>query len=161
MDSLRPRAIDIRPAGLDDLDAIVKLECESFPEDRVSRRALRQFLRAPHRPVIAAVVDGELAGYTLISLRRRARAARIYSIAVARCFARRGIGLALLQASEKYALMNHQAALRLEVRYDNARAIALYEKFGFRQFGVHVDYYADGATAVRYEKPLIADTQKA
>jgi len=159
MDSLRPGVFAIRRAQLDDLDAIVKLECESFLEDRVSRRALRNFLRAPHRPILAAEMDGELAGYALVSLRKRAHAARIYSIAVAARFARRGIGLALLQASEKYALTNRRAALRLEVRYDNAPAIALYEKFGFRQFGEHVDYYADGATALRYEKILVSDPE--
>jgi len=160
MDRLRPRTIDIRQALLDDLDAIVRLECESFPDDRVSRRALRNFLRAPHRPIIAATIDGELGGYALVALRKRARVARIYSIAVAQRFARRGIGLALLQAAEKYARLNHRAALRLEVRYDNAAAIALYEKFGFRQFGQHVDYYADGATALRYEKLLVQNPKQ-
>ena len=33
-------------------------------------------------------------------------------------------------------------------------AIALYESSGFRQFGEHAHYYADGATALRYEKSL-------
>ena len=160
VDAPPPGAFAIRRARLDDLDAIVKLECESFAEDRVSRRALRNFLRAPQLPIHAAVMDDELVGYALVSLRKRARAARIYSIAVARRFARRGIGLALLQASEKYALMNGRTALRLEVRYDNAPAIALYEKFGFRQFGEHVDYYADGATALRYEKILVSDPKR-
>ena len=42
------------------------------------------------------------------------------------------------------------------MRYDNAAAIALYEKWGFRQFGEHEDYYADGAAALRYEKVLVA-----
>jgi len=161
MDRLRPRTIEIRQALLDDLDAIVKLECECFADDRVSRRALRNFLRAPHRPIIAAVIDGDLGGYALIALRKRASIARIYSIAVAERFARRGIGLALLRAAEKYALLNHRGSLRLEVRYDNAPAIALYEKFGFRQFGRHVDYYADGATALRYEKILAPDPKPA
>ena len=45
--------------------------------------------------------------------------------------------------------------MTLEVRYDNAPAIALYEKCGFRQFGEHEDYYEDGATALRYKKALV------
>jgi ribosomal-protein-alanine N-acetyltransferase len=145
----------VRAAVLDDLDAITKLEYDSFPEDRVSRRSLRYFLRAPHRPVIAAFIDNEVVGYALVSLRKGARAARIYSIAVDARFARRGVGLALLQACEKYAWLNGRAALSLEVRYDNAPAIALYEKSDFRPFGEHADYYADGATALRYEKALV------
>ncbi len=47
-----------------------------------------------------------------------------------------------------------KSRLTLEVRYDNAHAIALYEKLGFRQFGEHEDYYADGATALRYTKTV-------
>ncbi len=145
----------VRAAVLDDLDAITKLEYDSFPEDRVSCRSLRYFLRAPHRPVIAATIDKEVVGYALVSLRKGARAARIYSIAVDARFARRGVGLTLLQACEKYARLNGRAALSLEVRYDNAPAIALYEKADFRPFGEHPDYYSDGATALRYEKALV------
>jgi len=154
MDRWRQGGLAVRGAVLDDLDAIAKLERDAFPEDQVSRRSLRAFLRAPHRPVIAATIDGAIAGYALISLRRRARAARLYSIAVAARFARRGVGLALLHACEKYARAHGCRALTLEVRYDNKPAIALYEKWGFRQFGEHKDYYCDGATALRFEKIL-------
>ena len=144
----------IREAALDDLDAIVKLECDSFPEDRVSRRAFLYALRAPHSPLIAAEIDGELAGYALVALRKDSRGARIYTIAVDPRFARRGVGFALLQACEKFARRHGRKALRLEVRYDNKAAIALYEKFGLRCFGEHKDYYEDGATALRYQKLL-------
>ena len=154
MDKWRQGGLVVREAAIDDLDAIATLECDSFPEDQVSRRSLGHFLRAPHRPVIAAFIDGELAGYALLSLRKGARAVRIYSIAVDAGFARRGVGLALLQASEKYARLHAREALTLEVRYDNAPAIALYEKLGFEQFGEHEDYYTDGATALRYRKAI-------
>ena len=147
----------VREAHSDDLEEIVRLEDESFSADRVSRRSLRGFLRAPHRPVIAATVDGELAGYALVSLRKGARRARIYSIAVDARFARRGVGRALLQACERYARRHGRAAVALEVRYDNAPAIALYESLGFHQFGEHARYYADGATALRYQKSLISE----
>ena len=156
MDRWRQAGLLIRVAVLDDLDAIAKLERDAFPDDQVSRRSLRAFLRAPHRPVIAATIDGAVAGYALVSLRRSARAARIYSIAVAAPFARRGVGLALLHACEKYARGHGKRGLTLEVRYDNKPAIALYEKWGFRQFGEHRDYYSDGATALRFQKMLDA-----
>ncbi len=42
--------------------------------------------------------------------------------------------------------------MRLEVRIDNAPAIALYEKSGYRSFGAVEDYYQDGAAALRFEK---------
>jgi [ribosomal protein S18]-alanine N-acetyltransferase len=154
MDKWRQGGLSVRAAVVEDLDAIAKLERESFPEDQVSRRSIGYFLRAPHMPAIAAAIDRELAGYALLSLRKGSQAVRIYSIAVDARFARRGVGLALLQACEKYARLHKRSHLNLEVRYDNAPAIALYEKSGFRQFGEHVDYYADGATALRYRKLL-------
>jgi ribosomal protein S18 acetylase RimI-like enzyme len=160
MNNWRQSGVKIRAARPRDLEAIARLENESFESDRVSRRSLREFLRAPHRPVIAATIDDELAGYVLVSLRKGARALRIYSLAVDTRFARRGAGRALLQACEAYARRRRRTALTLEVRYDNAAAIALYESCGFRQFGEHAHYYADGATALRYEKPLLPTLQR-
>ena len=156
MSDWRHSGLVVREARPRDLDAIARLENESFDTDRVSRRSLREFLRAKHRPVVAATIDGELAGYALVALRKYARAVRIYSLAVDPRFARRGVGRALLKACEAYGRRHGRSALTLEVRYDNAAAIALYEASGFRQFGEHAHYYADGATALRYEKSLSA-----
>ncbi len=160
MNNWRQGSIAIREARPRDLDSIARLETESFETDRVSRRSLREFLRAPHRPVIAATIDDELAGYVLVSLRKGARALRIYSLAVDARFARRGVGRALLQVCEAYALRHRREAMTLEVRYDNSAAIALYESCGFRLFGEHAHYYADGATALRYEKLLLSTPQR-
>ena len=155
MSNWRLSGIVVREARQSDLDAIARLENESFESDRVSRRSLREFLRAKHRPVIAATIDDEIAGYALVALRKGARAVRIYSLAVAARFARRGVGRALLQACEAYARRHGRSALTLEVRYDNARAIGLYQSWGFRLVGEHARYYCDGATALRYEKSLV------
>ena len=156
MSDWRQGNISIREARPRDLEAIGRLENESFETDRVSRRSLREFLRAPHRPVTVATIDDELAGYVLVSLRKGARALRIYSLAVGAPVRppRRRPGA--LAGREAYGRRHRREALTLEVRYDNASAIALYESCGFRQFGEHTRHYADGATALRYEKPLVA-----
>jgi ribosomal protein S18 acetylase RimI-like enzyme len=159
MSNWRQGNITIREGRPRDLEPIARLENESFESDRVSRRSLREFLRAPHRPLIVATIDDEVAGYVLVSLRKGARALRIYSLAVGVRFARRGVGRALLQAAEAYGRRHRREAITLEVRYDNAAAIALYEGRGFRQFGEHARYYADGATALRYEKSLLPESQ--
>ena len=65
MSHWRHSGIVVREARPRDLDAIVRLENQSFESDRVSRRSLREFLRAAHRPVIAATIDDELAGYAI------------------------------------------------------------------------------------------------
>ena len=151
----RGGALVIRPGEPGDIDALLALEWSAFSGDRLSRRALRRFLAAPHRPVIVAAIGEALAGYALVATRKGGRRARVYSLAVDPRFARRGVGRALLQACEHYAGARRRAALTLEVRYDNAPAIALYESLGYRLIGEHADYYDDGAAALRYAKPLV------
>jgi len=156
LDGLTHGAADfvIRPADEADLDTIYALECASFLTDRLSRRSLRRFVKASHRPTLVARSSGRLIGYVLISLNARSQSARIYSLAVEAGHGRRGVGRELLHAAERYARAHGRKSLRLEVRYDNAPAIALYRKLGYRDFGDYPGYYADGATALRFEKAL-------
>jgi [ribosomal protein S18]-alanine N-acetyltransferase len=144
----------IRPASETDLEAIYALECASFRDDRLSRRAVRRFAKASHRPLLVARLGGRLVGYIVISLPPRSRSARVYSLAVASAHGRRGVGRELLHAAERYAVAHGRIVLRLEARYDNAPALALYDKLGFRRFGRYPGYYADGAEALRFEKAL-------
>jgi ribosomal protein S18 acetylase RimI-like enzyme len=46
--------------------------------------------------------------------------------------------------------------MRLEVDEHNARAIARYQKSGYRLFGRYPRYYENHADALRFEKPLLA-----
>ncbi len=159
MNNWRQSGINLREARPRDLEAIARLENEFVRERPGFAPLLARVFEGAHRPLIVATIDDELAGYALVSLRKGARALRIYSLAVDTRFARRGVGRALLQACEAYARRRRREALTLEVRYDNASAIALYESCGFRQFGEHAHYYADGATALRYEKSLLPTPQ--
>jgi ribosomal protein S18 acetylase RimI-like enzyme len=153
--------IPIRAATLDDLDAILALELAVFSTDRLSRRSLRAFIASEHRPLLVATSGAGLAGYALVALRKGSEVARLYSIAVNRSIGRRGVGRALMAACELYAAAHGRRALRLEVRFDNEAAIALYRALGYREFGHHDDYYADGARALRFEKPLDGAAPKA
>jgi [ribosomal protein S18]-alanine N-acetyltransferase len=156
LDGLTQGAPDlvIRPGAESELDAVYALECASFRTDRLSRRALRRFLRASHRPLLVARSLGRVIGYVLIAMRAHSISARIYSLAVDAKCARRGIGRELLHAAERYARAHARRSLRLEVRYDNSWAIDLYQKLGYRNFGHYPGYYADGAAALRFEKSL-------
>jgi len=146
----------IRPASESDVDAICALECASFQDDRLSRRAVQRFLKAAHRPLLVARSASRVVGYIVISLNPRSRSARVYSLAVEPAHARRGVGRELLHAAERYARAHGRLTLRLEARYDNVAALALYEKLGYRHFGRYPGYYADGAEALRFEKPVRA-----
>ena len=80
--------------------------------------------------------------------------ARLYSLAVSPEAAGGGLGRDLLAAVEARATARGSSVLRLEVRAANLAAIRLYERKGYRRFGIHREYYEDGADALRYEKRL-------
>lgn len=145
--------LHIRKARLDDLDALVAIENSVFAGDRLSRRSLRHAVVAPTCAMIAAESDGKLVGYALAHFHKNAGVARLFSIAAAHG-APRGVGRALLGACLEQTVRRKRRALRLEVREDNVRAIALYEQAGFARFGRYEDYYEDGAAALRFEKAV-------
>jgi ribosomal-protein-alanine acetyltransferase len=153
----RSSAVTLRPGRARDLDALLALEREAFTADRLSRRSLRHFLASPHALLLVAEATGKLAGCALVLVRRRSKLARLYSIAIATEFRRRGLARSLLRASEKQARKRGRRTMRIEVREDNARAISLYQRSGYRLFGRHRGYYDDGCDALRFEKTLGAE----
>lgn len=147
----------LRRAEPSDVDLLVKLEQRVFAGDRVSPRGFRRFIASPRAALIVAVEDADLAGYALVLFRQDTAIARLYSIAVAPEFSRRGIGVALLSAAENTALAHGRCVLRLEVHEHNDRAIQRYRKAGYTQFGRRSHYYADRGHALRFEKRLRPD----
>jgi len=146
--------VHFRRARIGDLAALLALEQAVFATDVLSRRSLRHFITAPNATLIVAEAAGRLAGYGLILYPPRSKIARLYSIAVAPHAGKRGIGPRLLDAAETAARRRGRRVLRLEVHEHNTRAIARYEKSGYRLFGRHRDYYADHGAALRFEKAL-------
>jgi ribosomal protein S18 acetylase RimI-like enzyme len=128
-----------------------------FTADRLSRRSLRHFLASPRATLIVAESAGKLAGCALVLYRRRSKLARLYSIAIATEFRQRGLARLLLAAAEERAMQRDRRAMRIEVREDNAGAIRLYQKSGYRLFGRHRGYYDDRCDALRFEKTLRAE----
>ena len=65
-----------------------------------------------------------------------------------------GLGSLLLDAAERAAAERGRTALALEVRADNARAIAIYHRAGYALTGKRGEYYHDGMAALRFAKQL-------
>jgi ribosomal protein S18 acetylase RimI-like enzyme len=149
-------AIVLRPARPDDLPALLALEA-GFPGDRLSRRSLRRFLAGTGTADAVVAEDlGRPVGYALVLRRRNSSVARLYSLIVARELRGQGLGFRLTVAAMVAAREAGCDRLRLEVRADNAKAIALYRQAGFREIGRQPDYYEDGEAAVRFETRMEA-----
>jgi len=146
--------LTLRAAAPADLDALVRLEESAFATDRLSRRSLRTLMARPSAALIVAEVDGRIVGALLLLFRRGSRIARLYSLSVAAEARGTGIGSALLSAADQVSAARGAVVIKLEVRTDNAGAISLYRRHGYRHAGDWPAYYDDGADAHRFAKTL-------
>lgn len=145
---------DIRPATIDDLDALVACEEACFATDRISRRSFRHLLTKGHQATrVLCDPVGRIIGYAMVLFHRGTSLARLYSLAILPTQRGHGYARELLGAAEG-AAAEEAAFLRLEVNAENERAIDLYRQAGFRPFGRIDDYYEDGGDALRFEKAL-------
>ncbi|OQM73535.1 peptidase C39 family protein [Manganibacter manganicus] len=147
-------SVEVRTARASDVDALAAIENAVFSGDRISRRSFRLLIERETAETLIAESDGRVAGYAIVLFRKGSGMARLYSLAVAPDFSGKGVGRILLGVAEEIAFAHGRMLLRLEVREDNLRAIAIYERAGYRRIGRELDYYEDGQPALRYEKPL-------
>lgn len=152
----------IRPAAVEDLDALLALEQAAFANDRMTRRQLRHMITRAQAVFLVAIQGAEapsdsLLGDVLVLFNRATSVARLYSIAVAEMARGRGVGRALVAAAERATWARKRAYLRLEIRRDNLPSQRLFESLGYRRFGVRAGYYQDKMEALRYEKTLVPE----
>jgi ribosomal-protein-alanine acetyltransferase len=144
----------IRPARLQDLDALVAIENRSFDVDRFSRRSFRYLLTKANAETFVWEEQGRVLAYAMLLFNTGTSLARLYSLAVDPELRGRGIGSELIAAAEASAVGHDCIYLRLEVRRNNEAAIRLYETHGYKRIGLLPDYYEDHMEALRYEKLL-------
>lgn len=148
-------APQVRRAQRRDLAALVALEDE-FPGDRMSKVSLSRLLTRDSAEVLVAEVPtergAEVVGDAVVLFRRGYKTARLYSMIVKAPWRGRGIARELLREAEQLARERGSVSMRLEVREDNAAAIALYRNAGYEVAGRTSDYYEDHSTALRMRK---------
>ena len=150
-----PASVRVRRAEMSDLDNLVLLEDQSFDSDRLTRAQYRRHLDSDSALVLVASANHRnFLGTAVVFFRKGSRVARLYSIASKPETRGKGVGAALLDAIEAAARQRRCHAVRLEVRDDNAGAVRLYERHGYRHIGHYPHYYQDGSHAWRYEKSL-------
>lgn len=156
-------AIQLRPARREDIPGLLVIEQASFNTDRLGHAQFRRFIAGGKACVLVAqagagghLADGLLAGYVLVLFRAGSRKARIYSIAVAAAARGIGVGEQLLLRAEDAARRQGCSVMRLEVRPDNAAALAMYARHGYLPFGRYAGFYEDGSDAVRLQKNLLS-----
>lgn len=134
--------IHIRPMEREDVDAVSRLEEETFSMPW-SRDAFLEMVTKEDAAYYVAESDGGIVGGCGVLL--IAGEGNITNVAVAESARNNGIGTRLLQYMMEEGYRNGLTAFTLEVRVSNAAAIHVYEKLGFRSEGIRPNFY---------EKPL-------
>ncbi len=109
--------LTLRPAGVDDLSALVELENRCFDYDRLSRRNFQWMLTRAHASLTVAEGDGGVLGYALVLFHEGTSLARLYSIAIDPRARGIGLGQKLLEAAEQAARDNDRAYMRRGSRF--------------------------------------------
>lgn len=143
--------MEITKATILDLNALRKLEKESFAKDAWPLFDLIAVLTFTEVIRIKAVEDNQMVGFIAGDPRPRDGFGWVATIAVDPRFRLRGIGRALLHACEKEMRIPR---VRLTVRASNQGAITMYEKEGYQTIDIWQAYYNDGEAAMVMEKTL-------
>jgi ribosomal-protein-alanine N-acetyltransferase len=143
--------MEIVTANLLDLNALRKLEKESFDRDAWPLLDLISVLTFANVIRLKAVEGERMIGFVAGDPHPHDGWGWIATIAVDPNFRRRGIGTALLHACEKQLGVPRS---RLTVRQSNQGAIKLYEREGYATIDAWKAYYNDGEDAIVMEKSL-------
>jgi len=143
--------MEIIPASILDLNALRKLEKESFERDAWPMIDLIAVLTFSSVVRLKAVEDNHMIGFVAGDPRPTDGWGWIATIAVDPHFRRRGVGTALLHACENQLGVPKS---RLTVRTSNQGAISLYQREGYAPIDVWQAYYSDGEDAMVMEKIL-------
>ncbi len=130
--------IEIVPVTAIAAPALADVHAQAFDEPWPAAE-IAALIASPGAIALAAMVDGDLAGFILARI--AADEAEVLTLATARASRRRGAAARLLTAARLAARAGGAGAMFLEVAEDNPAALALYRGQGFGEVGARPGYY--------------------
>lgn len=147
--------LKIRIATPKDLPSIFELEKRDELPTSEDLRALFDVDNPNEKcRFFVAEEDGKIVGYSRMHLYRWNNSALITTVLVHAEHRHRGIGTRLLKAMGDYARESKARVLMIDSPSDNAPALQLYFKNGFKICGYNDKIYQDGKTAIYLAKEL-------
>ena len=148
-----PAGITFRVVNAMDVVTMYSLEQAIYKgEDPWSLAQFKEEIAAKDRYYIVAESEGIVIGYAGVML--VGDLTDILTMTVEPAFRRKGIAREFLKRLIDWSRNKKAIAVMLEVRFDNAEAIPLYEAHGFRKISERADYYGPGKTALVMRKEL-------
>jgi ribosomal protein S18 acetylase RimI-like enzyme len=130
----------------------VEIENSSFLADHFTLTQFKYLLvKAKADFLVYVNSQNHVVGYVVALVRKNCRHLRIYSIAIHNNYRGTGIARALFTELENIAA-KRIVDLTLEVRIDRDDLVSIYEKLGYKKYGIKKDYYSDGTAAIKMKK---------
>ena len=142
----------VRRARLADLPRILAIERAGFGEWAWDRNLFAEYTRICGEFFLVTLVGDKVMGYSIACLARGA--ASLESIAVAPAAKGQGAADALLGSLLRRLRRRGATRVALMVKVTNHRAVAFYEKNGFRRIRRVPQYYEDRADALLFHLDL-------
>lgn len=142
----------------DDFDDLYAIEEVCFQSaERFTRLYMRQLIASQDSATWIAEENGHMAGFAIVEFIRQVAptVAYVSTIEVLPAQRGRGIGAELLRRLEGSANAERATGIWLHVDVDNASAIRLYERLGYRKNSRANHYYARNRPAAIYMKQLV------
>jgi ribosomal protein S18 acetylase RimI-like enzyme len=134
----------LRPATVEDVEAVAALEATVFGTDAWSSGSVRDELTGERRTAVVAC-EPDVIGYAVTAL--AGDTTDLQRVAVATDHRRRGLAHALLAV-----VLAEEGRVLLEVSARNEGALAFYAAEGFAEIDRRPAYYRDGSDAVVMER---------
>jgi ribosomal-protein-alanine N-acetyltransferase len=149
-----PAGFEIGPMSEGALDEVLAIEGEVFPDPWPRRSFSEELAKSPPPYARVARRGGRVVGYLFAWF--ILDEVHLGNLAVHPRHRRQGVARALLRHLMERSRRRGSSFITLEVRAQNAAAIALYEEFGFRRVAVRKGYYAGREDALIMERELEA-----
>ena len=137
--------IEIETATIKLLDKLFEIEKHSFQKEAFTKAEIAYLLTDYNAIGLAARVNGEIVGFAIgiIDSAKGTPCGHILTIEALPSHRRKGIAEKLLTDLEELFKEKGAKESCLEVREDNAAAIGLYQKLGYKRVGKLERYYGD------------------
>ena len=137
--------IEIETATIKLLDRLFEIEKHSFQKEAFTKAEIAYLLTDYNAIGLAARVNGEVVGFAIgrIDAAKGVPYGHVLTIEALLSHRRKGIAEKLLIGLEALFKEKNAKVSSLEVREDNAAAISLYEKLGYKRVGKLERYYGD------------------
>lgn len=145
------RPCSIRRFRAENMEDILRVEKACFGRFAYDRNMFADYAQRDGGLFLVAERDRRICGYAVASVRGGAfrHAAELVSIAVEPLARGQGVASLLLENTFRRLRLRGIRRVALTVRVGNQRALALYQRFGFRRERIVPGYYEDGRDGVR------------